>query len=257
MREREADGETAKDDDQAEGERRRTGVVRSCMECVLFGGRESGAATKRAAQKRDRKSERRAVGGRPGGNSLQVGKKVKKKMRCHPIVLLAGLLTVVRAQGQSLPGIPLRLTYLYSYSLFPTMTPVMSYVLCVNPALRTFRRTVLLRRADTPPHTVRVRTVVRASSARREPLVVSLFLVDAFFSRVHRFVFVLAKTHVEHAGDAFASCFDTDVETQWTVNAIVGDSKSGDDSAEEIEQTRGVARASRNLAFVVLSTGVN
>lgn len=58
----------------------------------------------------------RRAGGRPGGSSLEAGRKVKK-MRCHPIVLLAGLLTVVRAQGQSARHPSSN----YSYSSFPTM----------------------------------------------------------------------------------------------------------------------------------------
>lgn len=74
---------------------------------------------------------RRRAGGRPAESSLEVGRKVKKKMQCHPIVLLAGLLTVVRAQGQfaRLPSSLLLLILL----LFVSSTWRNYVLLCVLP----------------------------------------------------------------------------------------------------------------------------
>lgn len=80
-----------------------------CVFLLVSKAEESEATRARVAQKRDGGSAtswRRPGCGGGGDSLLQVGRKVKKKMRCHPIVLLAGLLTVVRAQGQCLPGIP-------------------------------------------------------------------------------------------------------------------------------------------------------
>lgn len=74
---------------------------------------------------------------------------MKKMMRCHPIVLLAGLLTVVRAQGQSVARHSS--SYLILTLRFPTMAQ-----LCL-----TLRSSPALAPPPPPPSYIRCRFVLR------------------------------------------------------------------------------------------------